>query len=125
MIPCSEIRKRTKVIDIIEYTLKQKWADMQADVCTRTQRDTLLSSLELLCACTHCVYTLTWILTVNFTRTETHLLTATYVFTTVGQWSCYDEECFDLKQKRSSGHAGILWVFFAGSSMYMIQLSVV
>ena len=24
-IPCSEIRKRTKVIDIIEYTLKQKW----------------------------------------------------------------------------------------------------
>ena len=27
-IPCSEIRKRTKIIDIIEYTLKQKrkWA---------------------------------------------------------------------------------------------------
>ena len=24
-IPCSEIRKRTKIIDIIEYTLKQKW----------------------------------------------------------------------------------------------------
>ena len=24
-IPCAEIRKRTKVIDIIEYTLKQKW----------------------------------------------------------------------------------------------------
>ena len=24
-IPCSEIRKRTKFIDIIEYTLKQKW----------------------------------------------------------------------------------------------------
>ena len=24
-LPCSEIRKRTKVIDIIEYTLKQKW----------------------------------------------------------------------------------------------------
>ena len=24
-IPCSEIRKRTKVIDIIECTLKQKW----------------------------------------------------------------------------------------------------
>ena len=24
-IPCSEIRKRTKVTDIIEYTLKQKW----------------------------------------------------------------------------------------------------
>ena len=24
-IVCSEIRKRTKVIDIIEYTLKQKW----------------------------------------------------------------------------------------------------
>ena len=24
-IPCSEIRKRTKVINIIEYTLKQKW----------------------------------------------------------------------------------------------------
>ena len=24
-IPCSEIRKRTKVIDITEYTLKQKW----------------------------------------------------------------------------------------------------
>ena len=24
-IPCSEIRNRTKVIDIIEYTLKQKW----------------------------------------------------------------------------------------------------
>ena len=24
-IPCSEIRKRTKVIDIIEYALKQKW----------------------------------------------------------------------------------------------------
>ena len=23
-IPCSEIRKRTKIIDIIEYTLKQK-----------------------------------------------------------------------------------------------------
>ena len=23
--PCSEIRKRTKIIDIIEYTLKQKW----------------------------------------------------------------------------------------------------
>ena len=24
-IPCSEIRKRTEIIDIIEYTLKQKW----------------------------------------------------------------------------------------------------
>ena len=24
-IPCSEIRKRTKIICIIEYTLKQKW----------------------------------------------------------------------------------------------------
>ena len=24
-MPCSEIRKRTKIIDIIEYTLKQKW----------------------------------------------------------------------------------------------------
>ena len=24
-IPCSEIRERTKIIDIIEYTLKQKW----------------------------------------------------------------------------------------------------
>ena len=24
-IPCSEIRKRTKIIDIIENTLKQKW----------------------------------------------------------------------------------------------------
>ena len=24
-IPCSEIRKRTKTIDVIEYTLKQKW----------------------------------------------------------------------------------------------------
>ena len=24
-IPCSEIRKRTKIIYIIEYTLKQKW----------------------------------------------------------------------------------------------------
>ena len=24
-IPCSEIRKRTKMNDIIEYTLKQKW----------------------------------------------------------------------------------------------------
>ena len=24
-IPCSEIRKRTKIIDIREYTLKQKW----------------------------------------------------------------------------------------------------
>ena len=24
-IPCLEIRKRTKIIDIIEYTLKQKW----------------------------------------------------------------------------------------------------
>ena len=24
-IPCSDIRKRAKVIDIIEYTLKQKW----------------------------------------------------------------------------------------------------
>ena len=24
-IPCSEIRKRTNIIDIIEYTLKQKW----------------------------------------------------------------------------------------------------
>ena len=24
-IPCSKIRKRTKIIDIIEYTLKQKW----------------------------------------------------------------------------------------------------
>ena len=24
-IPCSEIRKITKIIDIIEYTLKQKW----------------------------------------------------------------------------------------------------
>ena len=24
-IPCSEIRKRTKIIDIIEYKLKQKW----------------------------------------------------------------------------------------------------
>ena len=24
-ISCSEIRKRTKIIDIIEYTLKQKW----------------------------------------------------------------------------------------------------
>ena len=23
--PCSEIRTRTKIIDIIEYTLKQKW----------------------------------------------------------------------------------------------------
>ena len=23
--PCSEIRKRTKIIDIVEYTLKQKW----------------------------------------------------------------------------------------------------
>ena len=25
MIPCSQIRKRAKIIDIIEYTLKQKW----------------------------------------------------------------------------------------------------
>ena len=24
-IACSEIRKRTKIVDIIEYTLKQKW----------------------------------------------------------------------------------------------------
>ena len=24
-IPCSEIRKRAKILDIIEYTLKQKW----------------------------------------------------------------------------------------------------
>ena len=24
-IPCADIRKRTKIIDIIEYTLKQKW----------------------------------------------------------------------------------------------------
>ena len=24
-IPCSETRKRTKIIDIIGYTLKQKW----------------------------------------------------------------------------------------------------
>ena len=24
-IPCPEIRKRTKIIDIIEYTRKQKW----------------------------------------------------------------------------------------------------
>ena len=24
-IPCSEIRKRTKIIDIIDHTLKQKW----------------------------------------------------------------------------------------------------
>ena len=24
-VPCSEIRKRTKIIDNIEYTLKQKW----------------------------------------------------------------------------------------------------
>ena len=24
-IPCSEIRKRTKISDIIEYTLKQNW----------------------------------------------------------------------------------------------------
>ena len=24
-IPCSEIRKRTKITDIIGYTLKQKW----------------------------------------------------------------------------------------------------
>ena len=24
-IPCSEIRKSSKIIDIIEYTLKQKW----------------------------------------------------------------------------------------------------
>ena len=24
-MPCSEVKKRTKVIDIIEYTLKQKW----------------------------------------------------------------------------------------------------
>ena len=24
-IPCSEIRKRTKIIDIIEHALKQKW----------------------------------------------------------------------------------------------------
>ena len=24
-IPCSEIRKRTKIIDMTEYTLKQKW----------------------------------------------------------------------------------------------------
>ena len=24
-IPCPEIRKRTKIIDLIEYTLKQKW----------------------------------------------------------------------------------------------------
>ena len=24
-IPCSEIEKRTKIIDIIAYTLKQKW----------------------------------------------------------------------------------------------------
>ena len=24
-IPCTEVRKRTKMIDIIEYTLKQKW----------------------------------------------------------------------------------------------------
>ena len=24
-IPCSEIRKRTKITDVIEYTLKQKW----------------------------------------------------------------------------------------------------
>ena len=23
--PCSEIRKRTKITDIIEYILKQKW----------------------------------------------------------------------------------------------------
>ena len=24
-IPCSEIRNRTKIVDIIEYTVKQKW----------------------------------------------------------------------------------------------------
>ena len=24
-IPCSEIRKRIKIIDIIEYTLREKW----------------------------------------------------------------------------------------------------
>ena len=24
-IPCSEIRKRTKIINVVEYTLKQKW----------------------------------------------------------------------------------------------------
>ena len=24
-IPCSEIRKRAKIIDVIEYTLTQKW----------------------------------------------------------------------------------------------------
>ena len=24
-IPCSEIRKRTKIIDIMDHTLKQKW----------------------------------------------------------------------------------------------------
>ena len=24
-IPCSEIRKRTKIIDIIDFTLKRKW----------------------------------------------------------------------------------------------------
>ena len=24
-IPCSEVRKRTNIFDIIEYTLKQKW----------------------------------------------------------------------------------------------------
>ena len=24
-MPCSEIRKRTKIIDIIEYTMKPKW----------------------------------------------------------------------------------------------------
>ena len=24
-VPCSEIRKTTKIINILEYTLKQKW----------------------------------------------------------------------------------------------------
>ena len=30
-IPCSEIRKRAKIIDIIEYTLKQKTRGQQVD----------------------------------------------------------------------------------------------
>ena len=30
IIPCSDTRKRSKIIDTIEYTLKQKW---NLDVC--------------------------------------------------------------------------------------------
>ena len=37
--PCSEIRKRTKIIDIIEFTLKQKWNRKATD---RRQWKTLM-----------------------------------------------------------------------------------